>query len=253
MPSLSATLLVVALVAVACTGGDEPEPGVAGAGTPGRGAPGRPLSARYVVVGASDAVGYGADDPTTDAWPKVLARTDLPSDAALVNLAMAGATVADALEQELPVALDERPSVALVWLSVNDLLAQVPADTYESQLGALVHALRRGGATRVLVGNTPPLDRLPIYLDAQADPNHANGALPGVDVLNGAVDAYNAAIARIVATEGADLVDLHAATLAARAAGTEAALVGDDGFHPSTTGHKTVAATFAAVLKRPSS
>ena len=250
MPLLSATLLVVALL-VACSIGDTAEPDAGGPG-PSGGGPGGPLAARYVVVGASDAVGYGADDPATDAWPQVLARTALPSDATLVNLALAGATVADALEQELPVALDEQPSVALVWLSVNDLLAQVPPLTYESQLGTLVKALRRGGATRVLVGNTPPLDRLPIYLTAHDDPDRTPGTLPSPDVLNGAVDAYNAAIARIVAAEGADLVDLHAATLATRAAGTEAALVGDDGFHPSTTGHKAVAAAFAAVLERTS-
>lgn len=204
---------------------------------------------RYVVVGASDAVGYGADDPNSDAWPAVLARTALPPGADLVNLGIAGATVAVALEQELPAALAEDAAVALVWLSVNDLLGQVPVDTYERQLGRLVHTLRRGGATRVLVGNTPPLDRLPIYLAHQAGPDPVDGSLPAPDVINGAVDAYNAAVARVVGSAGAELVDLHAATLGARAAGTEASLVGDDGFHPSTAGHRRLAAAFAAVLE----
>lgn len=211
-----------------------------------------PPAARYVVVGASDAVGYGADDPATDAWPQVLARTALEPHASLVNLGIAGATVADALDQELPEALAERATVALVWLSVNDLLAQVPVDTYESQLGRLVRALRRGGSTRVLVGNTPALDRLPIYLANDADPEQVGGALPGPDAIARAVDAYNQAISRVAEVEGADLVDLHAATLAARMAGAEATLISEDGFHPSSIGHRTVARSFAAVLQRPS-
>lgn len=208
-----------------------------------------PPAARYVVVGASDAVGYGADDPATDAWPQVLARIALEPRATLVNLGIAGATVADALDQELPMALAARATVALVWMSVNDLLAQVPVDTYEGQLGRLIHALRRGGSTRVLVGNTPPLDRLPVYLAYDADPEHVVGSLPGADAIRGAVHAYNEAITRVAEAEGADLVDLHAASLAARVAGAEAALISEDGFHPSTVGHRTVAATFAAVLQ----
>lgn len=211
-----------------------------------------PPAARYVVVGASDAVGYGADDPTTDAWPQVLARTALEPHASLVNLGIAGATVADALDQELPSALAQRATVALVWMSVNDLLAQVPVDTYESQLGRLVRALRRGGSTRVLVGNTPPLDRLPVYLAYDADPELIVGSLPSPDAIRGAVDAYNEAISRVAEAEGADVVDLHAATLAARVAGAEAALISEDGFHPSSVGHRTVAASFAAVLQRRS-
>lgn len=205
---------------------------------------------RYVVVGASDAVGYGADDPATDAWPEVLVRTALAPGTDLVNLGTAGATVAVALDDELPGALAEKAAVALVWLSVNDLLSQVPVDTYERQLGSLVHALRRGGATRVLVGNTPPLDHLPIYQAYQDDPQGLDGSLPGPGLVSAAVDAYNGAIARVVAAEGAELVDLHAAASAARAAGTAASLVGADGFHPSTAGHRVVAASFSAILGR---
>lgn len=205
---------------------------------------------RYVVVGASDAIGYGADDPDADAWPRVLVRTALPKGTDLVNLGIAGATVAIALAQELPDALVGNPEVALVWLSVNDLLAQVPVDTYERQLGRLIHELRDGGSTRVLVGNTPPLDRLPIYVARQADPDSVDVTLPAPEVINAAVEAYNAAIARVVAAEGAEVVDLHATTLATRAAGTETSLVSGDGFHPSTVGHRAIAAAFASALRR---
>lgn len=195
-------------------------------------------------------MGYGAADPVKDAWPQVLARTALPPGTTLVNLGIAGATAADALQHQLPAALAAQASVALVWLAVNDLLAQVAVDAYGRQLGHLVHALRGGGSTRVLVGNAPPLDRLPILLTWDAGPDETGGAMPSPDAIADAVDAYNEVILRITAGEGAELVDLHAATMAARAAGTDSGLVADDGFHPSTTGHRTLAATFAAVLGR---
>jgi lysophospholipase L1-like esterase len=54
----------------------------------------------------------------------------------------------------------------------------------------------------------------------------------------------------VVERHGALLVDLHAVGMAARVAGTEASLVSQDGFHPSTAGHAAVAAAFAEVLRR---
>ena len=43
---------------------------------------------------------------------------------------------------------------------------------------------------------------------------------------------------------------LRAAGLAARAAGTEAALVARDGFHPSAAGHRVVAEAFQRALEQ---
>jgi lysophospholipase L1-like esterase len=233
MTARTIAVLALALVAAACRSGS----------------PAGPAGPRYVVVGASDAAGYGADDPAREAWPRVV-RAALPPGSAVVNFAVPGATVADALRDQVPSAVATPSDGALVWLSVNDLLDRVPPPTYEEQLRRLVGALRKGGSTRVLVGNSPPLDRLPGYLECRADPACRRGPLPTPDALNGVVDAYNAAIDRVLRAEGAELVDLHAATMAARAAGTEAALVSADGFHPSTAGHRTIADAFLAVLRR---
>lgn len=197
-----------------------------------------------VVVGASDAVGYGADDPAADAWPEVLRRTVVPAGTEVVNLGIAGATVAVALEHELPDAAATGATAALVWLSVNDLLSGVPAGEYEHQLAHLVRALRAGGSTRVLVGNTPPLDHLPL----PPGPGRAPADGDTGPSLDGMVAAYNAAIDRVIATEGAELVDLHAVAMASRAAGTHDSLLGPDGFHPSTAGHQALADAFATVL-----
>lgn len=212
----------------------------------------------YVAVGASETVGFGANRPATQAWPEVLRRQALPSAAKFVNLGIPGATVATALEQELPKALEVSPTIATVWLNVNDLIARVPLATYESQLTQLVRGLRRGGATRVLIANTPPLDRLPAYLACLPDPPPASaakcplppGTAPSPELVRLGVGAYNKVIAKVAAAEGAEVVDLHAAGLAARSGGREGSLFGTDGFHPSTAGHKAVAEAFAAAIER---
>jgi lysophospholipase L1-like esterase len=206
------------------------------------------------AIGASETVGAGTDDALRDAWPQLLYTTALRRGAIFYNFGIPGATVADALDEELPPALAVHPDLVTVWLNVNDLIQGVPPAVYEDQLDRLVHALRRGGAARVLVANTPWLDRLPAYLACLpgAPPTGPDCLLTGATVpppatLNALVDAYNAAISRVVAREGAVLVDLHSF-------GEVPALhpeeVSGDGFHPSDIGHRAIAAAFAAALRR---
>ena len=206
---------------------------------------GEPLTAvgLYVAVGASDAVGVGARWPRREAWPRLLHRHAFGRQTRFVNLGVSGATVASALAEQLPRAEALATDVVTVWLVVNDIAAGVAVDTYETQLDELVRRLRRGGTTRVLVGNCPYLDRLPIYLTWRAA-----GVLPEAEEANRIVDRYNAAIDRVVARHQATLVDLRAAGLAARRSGTEPTLIARDGFHPSTVGHRALAAAFTSAL-----
>ena len=202
----------------------------------------------YVAVGASETAGVGADHPRTQAWPRVLHDRALPGTR-LVNLGVSGATVQDGLTEQLPRALAADPDVVTVWLAVNDVQNLVPVTDYETTLRSLVHALRRGGRTEVLVGNVPPLDRLPAYRTCLP-----GSRVPGVSCVlplvptprqvRALVAEYNAAVARVVAAEGAVAVDLS------RMPGRPlSALTADDGFHPSTRGHRVIAATFARALR----
>jgi acyl-CoA thioesterase-1 len=191
----------------------------------------------YVAVGASETVGVGADNPATQAWPTVFFHTaGLPKGSTYLNVGISGATVQTALDKELGKAEADLPTVVTVWLNVNDIIARVSASTYEAGLRSLVHQLRRGGKTEVLVANTPPLDMIPVVK-------------PFAFIAEPIADQYNQAISRVVQAEGAVLVDLHAAGLAAEKNGTAASLVGKDGFHPSTAGHAAVAAAFAAAYR----
>jgi acyl-CoA thioesterase-1 len=237
--------LVLVLVLGACTGGAATKEAAA------------PAPVSYLAVGASETVGVGADDPAAQAWPKVLFGT-LPAGSTYTNVGVSGSTVSEALATQAPEVDRVKPDLATVWLNVNDALRLVPPATYEQQLRDLVHRLRRGGATKVLVANTPDVSELPIVKacltptpPAGSPPCPVPAAFRGPTVLayvTSTVDSYNAAIARVVQSEGAVLVDLHAAILASRAAGIEATLSSSDGFHPSTAGHAAVAAEFAKAL-----
>ena len=199
----------------------------------------------YVAVGASETTGVGSDQPLRDGWPRVLHRTALPAGSVFVNMGIPGATVAQALAEELNQALAARPNLVTVWLNVNDINRGVSVSEYERQLETLVRSLRGGGSTRVLVANTPPLDHLPAFQSGRV-----LATLPTADAVQRQVEAYNEAIARVVERQGAVLVDLHAVGLAARAAGTEGQFISRDGFHPSNAGHAAVAAAFADALRR---
>ena len=248
-----ALVLAAALVLVGCS---DPEPTTSRGGVeaPPITAPGGPGPV-YVSVGASETAGIGADQPLREGWPRVLFRTALPSTTSFVNMGIPGATVAQAIRDELPMAVALRPSLVTVWLNVNDILAGVGVERFEREMDTLLRALRREGATRVLVANVPPLDRLPSYLACRPSPPPGSAPCrlpatpPAPDAVNRLVEDFNDATARLVERHGAHLVDLHAVGTAARGAGTDAALVSGDGFHPSTAGHAAVAGAFAEVLR----
>lgn len=245
-PALAALLLLAGTACSLGRSGDAlvaPAPAAAGGPAP-----------LYVAVGASETAGIGAELPLRDAWPRVLHRESMPRETVFVNLGIPGATVADVLRQSLTAATTLRPDVVTVWLNVNDLLAGVSPAAYERDLERLVSALRRGGATRVLVANTPPLDHLPSYRACRpdppvgSDPCRAAEPLPGPEVVNGLIADYNGAIAAVAGRTGALLVDLHRVGVEARSAGIAAALVSNDGFHPNSAGYAVVARAFGEVL-----
>lgn len=191
-----------------------------------------PRTLTYVAIGASDSVGVGANAPDAEGWVPVLAA-HLPPNSRLVNLGISGTLLQQALDQQLPVALDSDPDLVTVWLAVNDLNARVPLSRYGSELDRLLGALRaRTGAT-VLVGNVPDLARIPVYQQ-----------LDRVQVER-EVERWNQTIAEVVARHGAELVDLHADW---RELAEHPEYVGRDGFHPSSDGYRRLADVFLDVL-----
>lgn len=187
----------------------------------------------YVALGASDAVGIGASDPSHESWVAVLA-SDMPAGTRLVNLGFSGSLLRDALAQQLDPAIDAHPDIVTVWLAVNDFNARVPLDQYSAQLDTLLDALATWTTAHVLVANVPNLTAVPVY-----------DAIPR-DMLKAEVARWNAAIAASVERHEATLVDLYEL-------GPELArrpdLVGADGFHPSTEGHHRLADVMWATIQ----
>ena len=198
----------------------------------------------YVAVGASETVGVGADDPATQAWPVVLHERELPG-ARLVDVGVSGSTVEGALRSQLPAALAAGPDVATVWLAVNDLITGVPVRAYQRRLQRLVHALRRDGRTDVIVGNVPDLWRLPAYRAClpgeRSEVSCVLPLVPSEAQVRAEVARFNRAVRTVVRREGARLADLSGVPFGAR-------LTSSDGFHPSTAGHRRIAAVYARAL-----
>jgi acyl-CoA thioesterase I len=193
----------------------------------------QPHPLTYVAIGASDAFGVGTDDPDRQSWPTVLA-SQLGGPVHLINLGIPDERLSDALQNELPVALDAKPDVITVWLAANDLADGVPLDAYGRDLLTLLTTLRTRTHAVIVVGNLPDLTLLPIF--AQQDPT----------ALLAAVQAWNAVIARDCAEAGVTLVDLFSGW---KELANHPEYISGDGFHPSTIGAARVADLFAdAVL-----
>lgn len=191
----------------------------------------------YVAIGASDTFGTGADDPPSQNWPADL-TVKLGNDVHLVNLGIPGIHAHDALNIELPVALDSHPNLVTVWLAVNDLVDNVPLDSYSHDLDQLLGKLQATvPRARVLVANVPDLTLLPRF---QSQPQE-------IQALREQIQAYNAAIAAVVQRHHAVLVDLYQDW---RELANHPEYISDDGFHPNAIGYSRLAEIFYQVLQK---
>jgi lysophospholipase L1-like esterase len=186
-----------------------------------------------VVLGASDAYGVGTSDPDRDNWPTSLSR-QLRGQIHLVNLGVPGITLGRAATQEMPIALDARPDVVVMWLAVNDFAANVSLGAYSAQLRSTIHTLRTQTSARVYVANLPDLTAIP-YL-ARGDQQ----------ALAARVADWNVAIAAACAREGATLVDLFSDWQELRA---HPEYLSGDGLHPSTLGAQRLAEIFRQAIE----
>ena len=136
----------------------------------------------YVAIGASDSFGIGTSDPYTQNWPTDLADK-LGQNVHLINLSIPGITLHDALNVELPVALDSHPELVTIWLGVNDIVDHVQINSYSHDLDFMLKRLRsQSPSARILIANIPDLTLLPYF------------ALYNQQLLHQQIDQYNATI-----------------------------------------------------------
>lgn len=190
---------------------------------------------KYVAIGASDTVGVGASDPANGSWPALVAA-HLPSGSPpYTNLGVAGSLTLQAVSQQLPGAIAQKPNLISVWLAVNDLNATIEPASFAESLAQIVDSLVQKTDATIFVGNVPDLRTVPVY--ASADKAR----------LLAGIQAYNDAIAAIAARNPArvKVVDLFAGS----AALVSTATVSQDGFHPSDEGYQLIAERFASAMR----
>lgn len=183
----------------------------------------------YAAIGASEAVGVGADNPATQSWVADLSRL-LPAGSRLVNMGKAGALLDYGLQTELPAVVASNPDVVTVWMVVNDINQRISPAAYQGELDAVLATLQQKTHAKVFVGNVPDLTKLPIY--KAVDPAQ----------LIATAQAFNAIIAQIARAHGATVVDLYALTAQTLPGHPE--YISGDGFHPSTAGYADLASTW---------
>jgi lysophospholipase L1-like esterase len=188
----------------------------------------------YVAIGASDTYGIGADDPATENWPTDLAQK-LGTDVHLINLGVPGIDIHDALNVELPIALDAHPSLVTIWLAINDIADHVPINTYTHDFNQFLSELQAGvPQARIVVANVPDLTLLPYF--SSSDPQ----------VLSAQVQDYNAAITTAVRQHHGILVDLFQHWTELK---DHSEYISSDGLHPSTLGYTRLAELFYQALQ----
>jgi lysophospholipase L1-like esterase len=190
---------------------------------------------RYVAIGASDSVGVGASDPAKGSWPALVAARLPAGSPPYINLGVSGSLALQAITQQLPGAIAQKPSLVSVWLAVNDLNATIEPASFADSLGQIVDALVQKTSATIFVGNVPDLRSVPVY--AGADKTR----------LLAGIQAYNDVIAAIAARNPGrvKVVDLFTGS----AALVSTATVSQDGFHPSDEGYQLIAERFASAMR----
>jgi len=190
---------------------------------------------KYVAIGASDTVGVGASDPANGSWPALVAARLPAGSPPYTNLGVSGSLALQAVSQQLPGAIAQKPNVISVWLAVNDLNATIEPASFADSLGQIVDGLVQKTTATIFVGNVPDLRAVPVYA--------------GVDKarLLAGIQAYNDTIAQVAAKNPTrvKVVDLFTGSAALVSTGT----VSQDGFHPSDEGYRLIADRFANAMR----
>ncbi|MBL8262282.1 MAG: SGNH/GDSL hydrolase family protein [Xanthomonadaceae bacterium] len=180
---------------------------------------------RYLALGDSYTIGEGVD--AADRWPMQLVRQLRDAGIAIDDpriIATTGWTT-----DELSAALDAAEPLGKDWalvsllIGVNNQYRGRPVDDYVPEFTALLDraiAYAGGDAKRVLVLSIPDWGVTPFAFAGSFDP----------EVIAEALDAYNAAAARICADRGVAFVDI---TPVSRARGADTAMLVEDALHPS--------------------
>ncbi|MNS08164.1 GDSL-like Lipase/Acylhydrolase [compost metagenome] len=189
-----------------------------------------PKALTLVTMGASDVTGVGADDPKTQGWAPVLAKS-LPGSPTHLRLGMPGWTAAQIRANALDKAVKAHPDVVVLWTGVNDFNGGVSLEAFKAELDPMLATLAETKA-KVYVLNMPDLDRLPAFK-------------AGAPMIRLAMPVWRTAIQNAARRHGATVVELtpYSDEIAAHPE-----YISADGFHPSTRGYQRLAGIVRSAL-----
>ena len=201
-----------------------------------------PPPVTYVAMGASDALGVGADDPATQGYvPLLIAH--LPKGSVALNVGVSGILLHDALHQELPEAIAFHPTLITVWLVGNDFRDCTPLSQYAVDLNTLLADLQSKTHAKVFVANAPDMSLLPYFSQEHGAGGGACVEGASMAEIRALALQWNAVIDPIILRYGDVLVDLYHTDLA-----SHPSYVSADGFHPSSQGYVQLANLFWAAI-----
>jgi len=209
--------LVMALMTAGCTGSTLVAP------APARGEV-------LAALGASDVVGVGAAHPDVEGWVPVLASL-LPKGSRVIKVGVSGWQAQQVRDLGLPVVLRAYADTVVLWVGVNDFLAEKSLPRFQREFSTILARLEATGAC-VLVLNLPNLDRLPAL---RAEASRVRQALPH----------WQHAVEEEGRRHGALVIDLSgfSAEIDSRPE-----YLSPDGFHLSAHGYRRLAEIVFATL-----
>ena len=185
------------------------------------------------ALGASDVVGIGARHPDREGWVPILATLMSPGTR-VIKVGVSGWQAHQVLDRGLPEVLRARPDTVVLWVGVNDFLAQKPLSRFRAELAAILDELDPT-RTRVVVLNLPDLDRLPAF--------QAEGPRMRRELLE-----WQQAVKEECGRQGALVIDLAAFSAEVDA---HPEYLSADGFHPSAHGYRRLAEIIFVILASP--
>jgi len=108
---------------------------------------------RFAVLGDSTAAGLGASSPRA-AYPTLLAERFAAEGyrVELLALGVSGARINDALNKQLPRAVDFDPCLVFVGIGANDAIHVTPLSEVRRDMRELIRRLKQTGAAVVVAG-----------------------------------------------------------------------------------------------------
>lgn len=191
----------------------------------------------YAAIGASDVLGVGASDHSTQSWVNVL-HARMPSGTRFVRLGRGGITLREAMRIEVPQAVAARPDIITLWNCVNDATQGVGLTDYLADLNKTLTRLTTETGASIVLLNMPDISILAVG----ADPTHRA-------LVQGGVLQWNKGIADTASAYGdrVKIVDLF--PISNEVLDHPEYLSSDD-FHPSTAGYRRLAEVVWATIER---